>query len=323
MAHAGSAAAPVKVSAAGLTVLTEPEAPSLDIVFVHGFTGHPERTWTSPSVAATSSATSTSSTDERPSKFRRILGPRKSSAQQLSGPTGVYWPHALLPQTLPDARVLTYGYDTNVRHAFVGPVSKNSLYDHAGDFLVSLEAERRADPQRRLILVAHSLGGLLVKEMLRRSRGYEKQPDFRTVFESTVGIIFFGTPHQGADPRTLAHHVVISLAKAVGFRVNEQVMEALFPAAEYLKQLRDEFNHMIDERGWIIHSFQEQYALPGLFGKKVVEDDSSCIWNSAAEIVQHIGSNHKDMCRFPGLQDLEYRKPNAGHLGMPVAIAKA
>ena len=30
----------------GLTVVVNPEKPSLDIVFVHGFTGHPVRTWT-------------------------------------------------------------------------------------------------------------------------------------------------------------------------------------------------------------------------------------------------------------------------------------
>ncbi|KAM7192756.1 hypothetical protein V8F33_008217 [Rhypophila sp. PSN 637] len=30
----------------GITVLFEPLNPTIDIVFVHGFTGHPERTWT-------------------------------------------------------------------------------------------------------------------------------------------------------------------------------------------------------------------------------------------------------------------------------------
>ena len=30
----------------GLTAIFNPEKPSLDIVFVHGFTGHPVRTWT-------------------------------------------------------------------------------------------------------------------------------------------------------------------------------------------------------------------------------------------------------------------------------------
>lgn len=30
----------------GLTVVVNPEKPTLDVVFVHGFTGHPVRTWT-------------------------------------------------------------------------------------------------------------------------------------------------------------------------------------------------------------------------------------------------------------------------------------
>ncbi|KAH8892901.1 hypothetical protein GQ53DRAFT_645967, partial [Thozetella sp. PMI_491] len=164
---------------------------------------------------------------------------------------------------------LTYGYDTHVRHAAVGPVSKNTLYDHATDFLAALESERRSDPSRPLIFLAHSLGGLLVKELLRRSRGHSKQPQFQSIFVSTVGIVFFGTPHQGADPLQSIHHVITSLAKGLGFRVNEKILEALSPSAEYQLQLRDDFHHMIDERGWTIHSFQEQYPLPGLFGKKV------------------------------------------------------
>lgn len=148
-------------------------------------------------------------------------------------------------------------------------MSQNTLYDHAGDFLAALEAARRDGPSRRLILVAHSLGGLLVKEALRRSRGYDRRAPLRQIFESTIGIIFFGTPHGGADPRSAAHHVVFSLAKGVGFRVNDNIVDALFPSAEYLKQLGDEFRRMLDKKEWLVHSFQEQYGLPGLFGKKV------------------------------------------------------
>jgi pimeloyl-ACP methyl ester carboxylesterase len=182
----------------------------------------------------------------------------------------VYWPQDLVTETLPEARVLTYGYDTHIRHAFLGPVSQNTLYDHAGDFLAALEAHRRKHPSRPLILVAHSLGGLLVKEALRRSRGYDKNIPLRQIFESVVGIIFFGTPHGGADPLSVAHHAVISLAKGVGFKVNDRVADALFPTAEYLKQLRDEFRRMLDKKEWLIHSFQEQYGLPGLFGRRYV-----------------------------------------------------
>jgi pimeloyl-ACP methyl ester carboxylesterase len=240
-------------------------------VFVHGFTGHPEKTWsTSGSVPATAQASS-SVEGERPSKFRKVFTSASDSGIAKGGTAKgtVYWPRDLLPKVIPQARVLTYGYDTHIRHVVGRPVSTSTLYAHAGDFLAALESNRRKDPSRPLVFVAHSLGGLIVKEALRQSRGYESQPHLRSVFESTSGLVFFGTPHEGADPLGLVHHVVALLTKGVGFRVNDKIVEALSPSAEYQLQLRDEFTRMIDERGWIIHSFQEQYALPGLFGKKV------------------------------------------------------
>ncbi|KAH8890391.1 hypothetical protein GQ53DRAFT_842162 [Thozetella sp. PMI_491] len=299
---------PGHISPTGLTVLTRPDSAEVDIVFVHGFTGHPERTWTYTGAAGAEAISNQGSTLDRHFRLNKLLKTEASSNGRAHIKKGTYWPLALVPSTIPSARVLTYGYDTNVRHVAAGPVSQNTLYDHAADFLAALEAERRAAPHRPLLFVAHSLGGLVVKETLRRSRGYHKQPSLRKIFEATVGVIFFGTPHAGADPCGVVHDVVISLAKAIGFKVNDKIVEALSPSAEYLNQLRDEFVSMIDERGWLVHSFQEQYALSGFFGKKVVEDASSCIRHPAAEIVQHIGRNHRDMCRFSGSQDAEYQK---------------
>lgn len=234
------------------------------MVFVHGFTGCPIRTWTHN--------TATVPLDEienPPSKIRKVLARSFGSDERTTASRKVYWPLDLLPDTLPDGRVLTYGYDTHVRHVAAGPVSDMTLHAHAGDFLAALESERRQGPSRPLLFVAHSLGGLLVKEALRQSRGHESQLDFRTIFESTIGIVFFGTPHEGAGPRASVRHAVTLLAKGLGFRLNDKIVNALVPSAEHQLQLRDEFNRMIDDGGWIIHSFQEQYALPGLFQKKV------------------------------------------------------
>lgn len=80
-------------------------------------------------------------------------------------------------------------------------MNKNTVYDIAWDFLVALEAERRAEPLRPALFIVHGLGGVIVKEMLRRSNVCHRQAHLRDIFESTIGIMFFGTPHGGADPR--------------------------------------------------------------------------------------------------------------------------
>ncbi|KAK3310943.1 uncharacterized protein B0T15DRAFT_519936 [Chaetomium strumarium] len=129
--------------------------------------------------------------------------------------------------------------------------------------------------------------------------------------KKTVGIMFFGTPHRGADPRNILHHVLQTSAKALGAQVNEQIVRALMPDAELLPKLRDEFTILCNEKSWPIFSFQEEYGVWSLFGKKVVDDQSSCLDNPALEIRQHISRNHMDMCRFSGLQDPEYRKVEA------------
>lgn len=205
---------------------------------------------------------------ERPAKI-----PRLSSAISRLAKDGdrehVYWPKHLLPRTLPTARVLVYGYDTNVRHSLGSPLSKSTVYDIASDFLGSLEAERRSQPSRPIVFVAHSLGGIVVKEALRRSYGFESHhKHLRQIYESTAAIMFFGTPHGGADPRGLLMHITERVARAVGFTVNEQIVDTLLPTSERLKELRDEFGPMARQKNWIVYTFQEQYGVQFLGGQK-------------------------------------------------------
>src|SRR3546814_12121987 len=48
------------------------------------------------------------------------------------------------------------------------------------------------------LLVAHSLGGLIVKQMLRRC-SESLSPDFIEIGRSATGVAFLATPHQGAQ----------------------------------------------------------------------------------------------------------------------------
>jgi hypothetical protein len=167
---------------------------------------------------------------------------------------------------------LTYGYDTHIRHRLGPPVNRNTVYDISWNLLVALESERRAEPTRPVLFVVHSLGGIIVKEMLRRSRGcHVGQTHLRDVFQSTIGIVFFGTPHAGADPRGFLQHIAERAIKAAGVTVNEQIVNALLPSSERLRELRDEFGPMAQEQSWIIHSFQEQVGVGLLSNQKVIK----------------------------------------------------
>jgi hypothetical protein len=164
---------------------------------------------------------------------------------------------------------LTYGYDTNIRHWASSPISRSTVYGIAGDFLVSLEADRRLEPLRPVLFIAHSLGGIVVKEMLRR--GSRSQEYLHNIFDSTAGIMFFGTPHGGADPLGFSQRIIENIGKVLGWRVNKQVVDTLMPSSERLMELRDEFGPMAQEEKWIIYSFQEQIGVSALGGNKVSE----------------------------------------------------
>lgn len=149
-------------------------------------------------------------------------------------------------------------------------MSRNTVYDIAWDFLVALESERRQDASRPVLFIAHSLGGIIVKEMLRRSNGCQiGQSYLHRIFESTIGIIFFGTPHGGADPRGFLQHVAQKVIEALGWKANEQIVNTLLPSSERLRELRDEFSPIAHQREWIIHSFQEQFGVTSLNNRKV------------------------------------------------------
>lgn len=76
-------------------------------MFVHGLTGDREKTWTHPD-------------------------------------TSEPWPKTLLPSKLPNARILTFGYDASVAD-WRGMVSQSRIADHAWNLLTSLASYREED----------------------------------------------------------------------------------------------------------------------------------------------------------------------------------
>ncbi|KAF2176906.1 hypothetical protein K469DRAFT_721172 [Zopfia rhizophila CBS 207.26] len=147
----------------GLQVVAEGINPIVDIVAVHGLNGHRDKTWTASN--------------------------------------GVNWLRDLLPQNLPNARIITWGYDANTHSG--SRVSCQYLYDHARSLVADLCLKRQLTKtsRRPIMFVAHSLGGIIVKSALIHSDAAQQGAleEHQSIKLSTYGIIFMGTPHQGGS----------------------------------------------------------------------------------------------------------------------------
>jgi hypothetical protein len=78
----------------------------------------------------------------------------------------VYWPLDLLPRSCPNARIWAWGYHTLVSDGH--PLRlQNDVFAHARELLLDLAAAREAanTTNRPIIFIAHSTGGILVKEV--------------------------------------------------------------------------------------------------------------------------------------------------------------
>jgi hypothetical protein len=100
-----------------------------------------------------------------------------------------------------------YGYNADVYGGFwerpAKSPSDNFIHHHAQTLVTSLTLYRMGEGTERnpIIWVVHSLGGIVTKRALLYSNDLRdpKQEDLRSIYVSTYGIIFLGTPHNGSN----------------------------------------------------------------------------------------------------------------------------
>lgn len=72
----------------------------------------------------------------------------------------------MLPCAMPQARILTWGYDADVVDV-MGGTSSDRILQHAHTLVPQLHADRSIEGalERPIVLVCHSLGGIIVKRV--------------------------------------------------------------------------------------------------------------------------------------------------------------
>ncbi|KAK3360030.1 hypothetical protein B0T25DRAFT_117957 [Lasiosphaeria hispida] len=123
----------------GITTLVYPQDALYDIVFIHGFTGHPQRTWTDQHGEIgdhrdNASQCSKATSPERPIKFQKPNFMIERTPRSNRNP--VFQPRHLLTRDFPDARIMTYGYDTRIKHRLSAqPINQSTISDISWAFL--------------------------------------------------------------------------------------------------------------------------------------------------------------------------------------------
>ncbi|PVF91383.1 hypothetical protein CPB86DRAFT_770739, partial [Serendipita vermifera] len=177
--------------------------PEIDIVAVQGLGADPYWTWVS-----------------------------KGDTQQA------IWLRDFLPLDIPNARISSWGY--NSKYMRDAPVT--GLDVCGSDLLVALSHHRKGDMGKHLplILIGHSFGGLVIKQALVLAQNRSGDADFQSILDTTVGVIFLGTPHRGAHSAQLAA-IVFQAAILLGASWKKELLKTLTYESEEVLGLDEQF----------------------------------------------------------------------------------
>ncbi|KAH7308302.1 hypothetical protein BKA65DRAFT_601734 [Rhexocercosporidium sp. MPI-PUGE-AT-0058] len=231
----------------------------------------------------------------RRTNIKSFLGYKKgkSRATEQNEPTpptpaSIFWPKEFLVPDLRQARVWTYGYKADVIGDFFQANNENSISQHGRDLAVKLERDiENKDP---IIFVAHSVGGILVKDALHKSDRCR---------ERTKLVVFLETPHRGTSYANWAQ--IVSNLTRLGLQDrNKRIIQKLEVNSEVLDNIHEEFKSLVGTHGIKVHSFQEAQGISGMKGldSKVVDDFSSKLDFARAQETVEISP---DICCFEAI----------------------
>lgn len=249
----------------------------LDIIAVHGLNGHYLHTWTHTDAPA-----------KPVRRWSRLL--RKGATKT---DTDTVWLRDLLPEKLPNARIMTFEYDSSI----FGNRSAFGIEENAAKLLEELWNVREDEAEgRSIVFIGHSLGGIVIKQAIstaNQNRRRLSQPWYADIADCTRGIVFFGTPHRGAD-KTKWLGLVSRIVQTATNQPKSRFINVLETHSPHLLEFSEDFKPYVNQ--YAIASFYEEQP-HRLLGSLVVEKMSAVLWLAHEEAVM-MGGDHSSMCKF-------------------------
>ena len=234
-----------------------------------------------------------------------------------SSPSDNCWPHWLSQDSNSDVWAL--GYDAGLS---AWKDQAMPLPDQ-GDQIADLLATEPGLKTRQLVLIGHSMGGLVIKTLLISGRT-KGDPLIEALVQRIAAIAFIATPHNGSNLATLASAVRWVL------RTNEQVGNLRAHDA-HLRGLNQQFRNAVAKQGIAVRAYAERQGVPlgfvlgGLriatgFRKQVVDASSADPGLPGVTTVPMAG-DHFSICK-PADRNEHIHKSLCDFIaGLPVAAA--
>lgn len=215
------------------------------------------------------------------------------------------WLRDSLPHDFKNARVLVYGYDSHI-HDSTSFQTLESLATSLRNHVEGIKPLSRSLDETPIIFIAHSLGGLVLKQALIQSAKAKSK-----LAHCTRGALFFGVPNQGMH--------VSSLIPMAADQVNEALLHNLQSESELLRsQIRD-FSALFVSQEARIFCFYETKTSPTavkglddewkMNGEHVIFVSSASAthcrtWENEAHHVLGLNRDHSGLVKFkPGDED--------------------
>lgn len=231
----------------------------LDIVFIHGLTGDPAKTWTN--------------SEE------------------------IFWP-CWLANDLPSVCIHTAGYPSSLFEKWSKP--EMNLHERASSLVEHMVSQGIG--KKPVVIVCHSLGGLLAKEMFRACCEAQDE-DWNALCDQLKLVVFFATPHKGA---TLA-----AILKTLIPRASSSFIDALSDESGFLTNLNNGYRDLAVKKDVTTVAYYEKYKTKNV--SLVVSEESADPGCTTTRPIA-VDADHIEICK-PNTQNAPAYLSVRRHIG--------